>query len=114
MEVRRDICALQLRTWSLVERPAFFALAAVGLLRTRQVFALANVEGGQVARRRQTRPNHALAIDVDAARIVTRFRHLEHLGSATLRRIVAALQPNQVAREILGYSPHRVVHWAGH
>ena len=69
VEVGRNVRALQLRTVGLIQRPAFLALAAVGLLRTGQVLALAHVEAGQMAAGGQRRPDDAVAVDVDTARI---------------------------------------------
>ena len=88
VEVGRNIGALQLRTVRLIERPPFLALAAIVLRRAIQVLALAEVEAGQVAARRQRRPDDAVAVDVDAARIEARLRDLEDLGLAGCGRVV--------------------------
>ena len=93
--------ALQLGTGRLIQRPSFAALAAVGLRRTVEILALAHVEAGEVAACRERRPHDAVGVDVDAARIEARLRHLEDLRLAGGRRIVAALQPDQEARELL-------------
>src|SRR5213078_4901066 len=55
-----------------------------------------------------------LAVHVDSTRIVAGRGHLEDLGLARFRRIVAALQTNQVAGEIFRNTPDRVVDRARH
>src|SRR5439155_12910900 len=69
VEVGRNLGPLQLGTIGLIQRPAFLALAAVGLRRTVYVFALAEIETGKMAAGGQSRPDDAIAVDIHAARI---------------------------------------------
>src|ERR1019366_8002026 len=113
VEVGRDVGVLQLRTVCLVESPAFAALAAIHFGRAVEVFALADVEAGKVAAGGERRPNHAIAGDVEAARIDAAFRHLKDLRDAGLGRILAALQADEEAGEGLADAPDIVVYRAG-
>src|SRR5262249_47046777 len=106
VEISRNVGALQLRSGGLIERPPFRALAAVDLLRSAHVLALADVEARQVAGGGETGPHHAVAVDVDAARIVTRRGNLEDLRLAALGRIGAAAHANQVAGENFRDAPN--------
>src|SRR5579863_9335208 len=90
VEVRRNIGPLELGSLCLIERPAFFALAAVDFRGTFQIFAFANVEAGQMAGGGKAGPDHAVAVDIHAARIVAGLRNFEDLRLAGFRRIVAA------------------------
>src|ERR1019366_5168687 len=93
--------------------PAFAALAAIHFGRAVEVFALADVEAGKVAAGGERRPNHAIAGDVEAARIDAAFRHLKDLRDAGLGRILAALQADEEAGEGLADAPDIVVYRAG-
>src|SRR4051794_10602270 len=65
-----------------------------------------------MAARGERRPDDAVRVDVDAARIEARLGHLEDLRDARFRRILAALQPHEITRERLAHTPHRVVYRA--
>ena len=76
--------ALEPRARHRMQRPAFAAVLAVGRRRPLQrTFALAAVEAGEVAAARQRRPDHAVRIDVDAARRVA-----DDAGRRIERRLV--------------------------
>src|SRR4030095_9627457 len=63
-----------------------------------------------MAAARERRPNNALAVDADAARIESTVRHSADRRLAGLRRIVATLQANQHARErIFTDAPNRII-----
>src|SRR4051794_34222555 len=108
MEVRRNVGTFQLRAVRLIQRPAFLALAAIGLLRPREVLALAHVEAGEMAARSERRPYDAVAVDIDTTRIKAWLGHFEDLRFAAVRRIIATLQPDENARICFADSPHRI------
>src|SRR5262249_51527455 len=113
LEVRRNIRAFQLRTVGRIERPAFFALAAVGLGRAVQVLGLPDIETGELAAARKIGPDDAVGVDVDTTRIETGIWNLEDSGLAGLRRIITDLHANQHAREwIFRNSPDRIINRA--
>src|SRR5262245_2844398 len=99
MEVSRDFSSFQLRTIGQIQRPAFFALAAVGFRWTIQVFALPNVKGRQMAAACKRCPDDALAVDVNASRVEAGIGNPENRGLARFRSITAALQADEHARE---------------
>src|SRR5215831_1384740 len=69
LEVGRNIRTFQLRTVSRIERPAFFALAAIGLGRAIEVLAFPDIEAGKLAAACKIGPDDAVGIDVDTAGI---------------------------------------------
>src|SRR5262245_19724955 len=110
MEIGRNFSSFQLRTISQIQRPAFFALAAVGFRRAIQVFALANVEGREMAAACQRCPNHALAVDINASRIEAGIGNSEDRGLARFRSVIAALQADEHARErVLADTPNGII-----
>src|SRR5207237_3819061 len=66
---------LELRSWERVKSPAFGAVLARGLRTVERALALAAVEAREMSARERG-PEHALAIDVAAARPVARQRRL--------------------------------------
>jgi hypothetical protein len=67
-----------------------------------------------VAARGERRPDDAVLIDVDAARIEATVRNAIDLCAARLGRVVAAIDADDVAGEGFGRAPGRVVHRARH
>ena len=70
---------------------------------------LRTIEAGQMAAGRKSRPDDAIGVDIHAARIETRRGHFEELRHAGFRRIVAALQPNQIAGIRFGNAPDGII-----
>src|SRR5581483_13608 len=108
--------ALELRAGEAIERPALGALLAGRRGRAvERALALAAIEAGELAAR-QRGPDHALAVDVDAARTIGALRRLVDLGQRGLRRVRARQQPDDVARlveareaDIHRLAPDRIV-----
>jgi hypothetical protein len=65
-----------------------------------------------VAARRKGGPHDAVGVDVHTARIEAGLRHLVDLGHAGLRRVLAAIDANQITGIAFRHAPHRVVHRA--
>ena len=109
VEVRRHVRALHRGAFGPVQRPAFGALTAVRAVRLVAGRALADVQARQVAAAGEGRPHHAVAGDIDPARVKARFGDAKDLRPATRRRILAAHQADDVAGIGLGGTPQRVV-----
>ena len=77
--------------------------SVVGPFRT---VALRAIEAREMTAGRERRPDDAVAVDVDAARIDAGLGHLVHFGDAGFGRIVAAVHPHDVARKLLLDAPH--------
>src|SRR6185436_11393912 len=101
MEVGGNVGPFQLRAVRLIERPAFAAFAAVDLPAD-GAFALAPIETGEMAARGERRPDNAVRIDVDTARIESGLGNTEDFGVAALGRIGAAVEAHEIAREAFG------------
>ena len=57
----------------------------------------------------QRGPDHAVAVDIHAARIEARLRDFEQLRLAGGRRVVAALQPYEIAGKLFADAPDAIV-----
>src|SRR5262249_60058503 len=92
---------LELRSGERIERPALGAMLA-GCRRPVEDLAFLAVEARQVSAR-QRRPENAVAVDVAAARPITRKRRLIDFGQCRMGRIGPRIDPHDIARA--GKSP---------